>query len=60
MLTDLSKIRTDFEVDYRVDFGVNFEVNVGLFVLYFPFYKFLIKKKKITLNILKSRQFSSS
>ena len=49
MLTDLSKIGTDFEVDFGLGFQVHFEVNVGFFVLHFPasqFYKFLIEKKK--------------
>ena len=49
MLTDLSKIRTDFEIDFGVDFRVDFKVNVSLFVLHCPkshFYKFLVENKK--------------
>ena len=49
MLTDLSKIGTNFEVDFKVDFQGDFEVDVSFFILHFSeshFYKFLVKKKK--------------
>lgn len=58
MLTDFSEIKNNFEVNFGVDFD--------LFVLHFPgshFYEFLVgkeKKKKTTLNILKSRRFAFS
>ena len=57
MLTNLSKIisnfRVDFEInfgaDFRIDFEIDFKIDFGLFILYFlefRFYKFLIQKKE--------------